>query len=215
MMTSQITQYPPKMEDRRYGSWAIQAGKLKEPAMTRIPIPGTINDVPAASQPLLEAVKKQLGVVPDLFRLVSTSPAALQGYLSLSGALSKGALPAATRERIALAVAEINGCDYCLSAHSYLGKNLAKLDDAEIAANRNGASNDPKADAAVRFAVKVVRERGHVSEDDVRAVKLAGYDDAQVIEIVLHVALNTWTNYINEVAKTDIDFPVVSARKAA
>lgn len=183
--------------------------------MTRIPIPGTINDVPAASQPLLEAVKKQLGVVPDLFRLVSTSPAALQGYLSLSGALSKGALPAATRERIALAVAEINGCDYCLSAHSYLGKNLAKLDDAEIAANRNGASNDPKADAAVRFAVKVVRERGHVSEDDVRAVKLAGYDDAQVIEIVLHVALNTWTNYINEVAKTDIDFPVVSARKAA
>ena len=183
--------------------------------MTRIPVPGRINDAPAASQPLLEAVKKQLGVVPNLFRLVSTSPAALQGYLGLSGALSKGALPAATRERIALAVAEINGCDYCLSAHSYLGKNLAKLDDAEIAANRNGASNDPKADAAVRFAVKVVRERGHVSEDDVRAVKLAGYDDAQVIEIVLHVALNTWTNYINEVAKTDIDFPVVSARKAA
>ena len=178
--------------------------------MTRIPIPGTINDLPAASQPLLEAVKKQLGVVPNLFRLVSTSPAALQGYLGLSGALSKGDLPAATRERIALAVAEINGCDYCLSAHSYLGKNLAKLDDAEIAANRNGASNDPKADAAVRFAAKVVRERGHVSEDDVRAVKLAGYDDAQVIEIVLHVALNTWTNYVNEVAMTDIDFPVVS-----
>jgi uncharacterized peroxidase-related enzyme len=183
--------------------------------MTRISIPGTINDAPAASRPLLEAVKKQLGVVPNLFRLVSTSPAALQGYLGLSGALGKGALPPATRERIALAVAEINGCDYCLSAHSYLGKNLAKLDDTEIAANRNGASNDPKADAAVRFAAKVVRERGHVSEDDVRAVKLAGYDDAQVIEIVLHVALNTWTNYINEVAKTDIDFPVVSARKAA
>lgn len=80
--------------------------------------------------------------------------------------------------------------DDCLSAHGCLGKNLAKLDDAEIAANRNG-SNDPKADAAVRFAAKVVRERGHVSEDDVRAVKLAGYDDAQVIEIVLHVALNS------------------------
>ncbi len=183
--------------------------------MTRIPTPATINDAPAASQPLLEAVKKQLGTVPNLFRLVSISPAALQGYLGLSGALGKGALPAATRERIALAVAEINGCDYCLSAHTYLGRNLAKLDDAEIAANRNGASNDPKADAAVRFAAKVVRERGHVSEDDVRAVKLAGYDDAQVIEIVLHVALNTWTNYVNEVAKTDIDFPVVSARKAA
>jgi uncharacterized peroxidase-related enzyme len=183
--------------------------------MSRIPTPAAISDAPAASQPLLDAVKKQLGVVPNLFRLVSNSPAALQGYLGLSGALEKGALPAATRERIALAVAEINGCDYCLSAHSYLGKNLAKLDDAEITANRNGASNDPKADAAVRFAAKVARERGHVSEDDVRAAKLAGYDDAQVIEIVLHVALNTWTNYINEVAKTEIDFPRVAPPKAA
>lgn len=183
--------------------------------MSRIPTPATISDAPAASQPLLEAVEKQLGVLPNLFLLVANSPAALQGYLGLSGALSKGALPAATRERIALAVAEINGCNYCLSAHTYLGKNLAKLDDAEITANRNGASNDPKADAAVRFAAKVVRERGHVSDDDVRTIKLAGYNDAQVIEIVLHVALNTWTNYINEVAKTDIDFPVVTARKAA
>ena len=183
--------------------------------MSLIPIPATISDAPAASRPLLEAVKKQLGVAPNLFRLVSHSPAALQGYLGLSGALSKGALPTATRERIALAIAEINGCDYCLSAHAYLGKNLAKLDDAEIAANRNGVSNDPKADAAVRFAAKVARERGHVSEDDVRALKLAGYDDAQLIEIVLHVALNTWTNYINEIAKTEIDFPIVTARKAA
>ena len=183
--------------------------------MSRLPIPATIDAAPAASQPLLEAVKKQLGVVPNMFRLVSTSPAALEGYLGLSGALAKGTLPAPTRERIALAVAEVNGCDYCLSAHSYLAKNLAKLDDAEIAANRGGASNDPKADAAVRFAAKVARERGHVAEDDLRAVKLAGYSDAQVIEMVLHVALNTWTNYINEVAKTDIDFPAVAPRRAA
>lgn len=183
--------------------------------MSRIPIPTTIEAAPPASQPLLQAVKKQLGVAPNLFRLVSNSPAALEGYLGLMGALNKGTLPAPTRERIALAVAEINGCSYCLSAHTYLGKTLAKLDEAEIIANRGGASNDPKADAAVRFAAKVTRERGHTSEDDLRAVKAAGYDDAQVIEIVLHVALNTWTNYINEVAKTDIDFPVVSARKAA
>jgi uncharacterized peroxidase-related enzyme len=183
--------------------------------MSRIPTPVTIGDAPAASQPLLEGVKNQFGLVPNLFRVVANSPAALQGYVGLSGALNKGALPAATRERIALAIAEINGCDYCLSAHSYLGKKLAKLDDAEIAANRSGISNDPKADPAVRFAVKVARKRGHVSEEDVRAVKLAGYDDAQVIEIVFHVALNTWTNYINEVAKTDIDFPVVTARRAA
>lgn len=183
--------------------------------MSRIPTPASINAAPAASRPLLEAVKRQLGIVPNLFHLVSNSPVALEGYLGVLGALNKGALPAPTRERIALAVAEINGCSYCLSAHTYLGKNVAKLDDAEITANRSGASNDPKADAAVRFAAKIARERGHVSEDDVRAVKLAGYDDAQVIEIVQHVALNTWTNYINEVAKTEIDFPVVTARKAA
>jgi uncharacterized peroxidase-related enzyme len=203
------------MKERTCGTSAISAANRKESAMSRIPTPAAISDAPAASQPLLEAVKKQLGVVPNLFRLVANSPAALQGYLGLSGALGKGALPAATRERIALAVAEINGCDYCLSAHTYLGKNLAKLDEAEIAANRNGASNDPKADAAVRFAAKVARERGHVNDEDLRAVKLAGYDDAQVIEIVQHVALNTWTNYINTVAETDIDFPVVTAQKAA
>ena len=110
-------------------------------------------------------------------------------------------------------MAEINGCDYCLSAHTYLGTNLAKLDAAEIAANRRGFSNDPKADAAVRFAAKVARERGHVDNDAVRLVKLAGYDDAQIVEIVLHVALNTWTNYLNEVAQTEIDFPVI--RRAA
>jgi len=182
--------------------------------MSRLPTPASIETSPAASQPLLEAVKKQFGVVPNLFRLVGTSPAALEGYLGLNGALAKGALEASTRARIALAVAEVNGCDYCLSAHSYLGKNLTKLSDAEIAANRNGHSADAKADAAVGFAVKIVNARGHVSDADVKAVKDAGYDDAQVIEIVLHVALNTLTNYVNEVAKTAIDFPAVAARAA-
>ncbi len=182
--------------------------------MSRLPTPVSIEASPAASQPLLQAVKKQLGVVPNLFRLVGNSPAALEGYLGLNGALAKGALEAPTRERIALAVAEINGCDYCLSAHSYLGKNLAKLSDAEISANRDGGSTDPKAEAAVQFAVKLVNARGHVSEADVQAVKQAGYTDAQVIEIVLHVALNTLTNYVNEMAKTEIDFPVVVAKAA-
>ena len=183
--------------------------------MSRIPIPATIDDAPAASRPMLDAVKKQLGVAPNVFRLVATSPAALEGYVGLLGALGQGALPAPTRERIALAVAEINGCSYCLSAHTYLGRNLAKLDDAEMTANRHGASNDLKADAAVRFAAKVARERGHIGDDDLRAVRMAGYSDAQIIEIVQHVALNTWTNYINEVAKTDVDFPVVTPAKAA
>ncbi len=183
--------------------------------MTRLPTPATVAAAPEKSQPLLNAVNAQLGSVPNMFRSVALSPAALEGYLGMSGALAKGALPAATRERIALAVAEVNGCDYCLSAHTYLGRNLAHLDDAEITANRSGASNDPKADAAVRFAAKVARARGHIAEADLSAVRLAGYSDAQVIEIVQHVALNTWTNYFNEVFQTEIDFPVVAARKAA
>ena len=183
--------------------------------MSRINTFPSIEAAPASAQPLLEGAKKQLGSVPNLFRVIANSPAALEGFFSLNGALAKGSLDAKTRERIALAVAEINGCGYCLSAHTYLGKNLAKLDDAEITANRSGASNDPKADAAVKFAAKIVRERGHVSDADVASVKAAGYDDAQIIEIVLHVALNTLTNYVNEVAKTEIDFPVVSLRKAA
>jgi len=183
--------------------------------MSRIPTPATIEAAPLEAQPLLQVVKKQLGVVPNLFRLIASSPAALEGYVGMLGALGKGALPAPTRERIALAVAEVNGCAYCLSAHTYLGRNVAKLDDAEMSANRNGASNDPKADAAVRFATKVAQMRGHVSDEDLQTVRSAGYTDAQVIEIVQHVALNTWTNYINAIAETEIDFPVVAARKAA
>jgi uncharacterized peroxidase-related enzyme len=179
---------------------------------SRLHTPASIEESPAAAQPMLEAVKKQLGVVPNLFRVVANSPVALEGYLGLNGALGKGQLDARTRERIALAVAEANGCDYCLSAHTYLGKNLAKLDDAEMAANREGGSQDATAGAAVRFAVTVVRERGHVSNADVQAVKAAGYTDAQILEIVLHVALNTLTNYVNEVANTEIDFPVVAHR---
>lgn len=183
--------------------------------MSRISTPASIEDTPAASRPLLEAVKKQLGVVPNLFRLVATSPAALKGYLGMSGALGEGSLPAATRERIALAIAEVNGCDYCLSAHTYLARNVAKLDEAEITANRAGASHDFRAHAAVRFAAEVATQRGHVSDEAVKAVKAAGYSDAEIIEIVEHVALNTWTNYINSVAKTEVDFPEVKARRVA
>jgi uncharacterized peroxidase-related enzyme len=182
--------------------------------MTRLPTPATITEAPAASRALLDAVAQQLGSVPNMFRAISLSPQTLEGHLGLFGALGKGALPAQTRERIALAVAEVNGCSYCLSAHTYLGRTFAKLDDAEITANRNGASNDPKADAAVRFAAKVARERGHVSDADLAAVKAAGYTDPQLIEIVAHIALNSWTNYFNEVFKTEIDFPVVEAEKA-
>lgn len=182
--------------------------------MTRMPLPASIDAAPAAARPLLEGVQKMLGSVPNLFRITANSPASLEGYLGLNGALAKGSLSPQTRERIALAVAQINGCDYCLSAHSYLARNLAKLDEEEIAANRNGSSGDPRADAAVRFAARLVRERGQVSDADVTAVRMAGYSDEEIVEIVAHVALNTLTNYLNEAFRTPIDFPVVSASAA-
>ena len=183
--------------------------------MSRIKIPANVQSAPEGSRAQLEAVGKSLGVVPNLFRVVGNSPAALKGYLGMSAALSGAALDARTQERIALALAEINGCDYCLSAHTFLGRKVAKLDDAEITANRNGASNDPKASAAVRFAAEIVKQRGHVADEAVAAVKAAGYGDAEIVEIVLAVALNTFTNYVNEVAQTAIDFPTIHARRAA
>ena len=179
--------------------------------MSRIPTPSA-EQAPEMSRPLLAAVQKQLGTVPNLFKIVANSPAALEAYLGFSGALGKGALAAPTRERIALAVAEVNGCGYCLSAHSYLARKLAGLDDAEITANRNGGSNDIKADVAVRFAVKLTHERGQVNDTDISALKHAGYADAEIVEIIAHVALNVFTNYLNESLKTEIDFPVVRTR---
>jgi uncharacterized peroxidase-related enzyme len=178
--------------------------------MSRINIP-TAEQISSASQPLLAEVKKQLGVVPNLMKLLSQSPAALDGYLSLNAALRRGTLDAATAERIALAVAELNSCDYCLSGHTYLGTHVAKLTEAEIVQNRRGSSSDPKAAAAVQFATAVVKARGQVDDADLQAVQVAGYNAAEILEIVLHVALNTLTNYVNVVAQTDIDFPRVSA----
>lgn len=178
--------------------------------MTRIPTLPTIDASPAASQPMLEAVKKQLGSVPNLFRVIANSPAALEGYLALNTALGKGALDAKTRERLALRVAELNGCDYCLSAHTFLGK-LAKLDDAELAAGREGRSADPKAAAALRFVTEIMRTRGHVSDAALADARAAGFSDAQLVEVVLHVALNTLTNYVNNVAGTEVDFPRIEA----
>lgn len=180
--------------------------------MSRIPTPATIEAAPEGARALLQAVNQQLGSVPNLFRLTANSPAALEGYLGLNGGLSKGKLNLATRQRIALATAQFNGCGYCLAAHTYLGKNLAKLTDEEIAAARAGNSADAKADAAVRFAVKIVKERGAVTDADLSAVRAAGYSDGEIVEIVGHVALNTLTNYINEVFKTDVDFPAVPVK---
>ncbi len=181
--------------------------------MSRIAIPAA-QDAPAASQPTLEAVRKALGTVPNLYRLIALSPTALTGFASFQAALAK-TLDVKTRDRIALAVAEANGCNYCLSAHTYTGLNLAKLTAEEIALNRQGASGDEKAHAAVAFAAKVAQARGHVEAADLDAVRAAGFTEAQIVEIVALVAQNVFTNYLNSVADTDIDFPVVQAAEAA
>lgn len=181
--------------------------------MSRLAIPAR-DDVPEASKPILDAVHKQLGVVPNMFRLIAASPAALQGFTGNNGALGK-TLDVKTRERIALAVAQVNGCDYCLSAHTYLGLNLAKISPDEVARNRKGESGDSKANVAVGFAAKVVRERGHVTDADVKAVRDAGYTDGQIVEILAVTAENIFTNLLNVVAETEIDFPVVKASEAA
>lgn len=180
--------------------------------MSRIAIP-SLDDAPAASKPTLEAVHRQLGVVPNMFRLIGSSPAALDAYIGYQSALTR-TLDVKTRERIALAVAEVNGCDYCLSAHTYLGLNLAKISPEEIALNRKGGSGDAKANAAVVFAHQVAKERGHVSDADISAVRDAGFTDAQIVEIVALVAESFLTNILNAVARTDIDFPVVQAAEA-
>lgn len=179
--------------------------------MSRITIPAA-DATPAASLPLLDAVKQQLGIVPNLMKMVGNSPAALEGYLSLNGAVGKGVLDVQTRERIALATAEFNGCDYCLAAHSYIGRNMAKLSDSDIAAARDFSAPDAKAQAALRFAHRVAAERGHVSDAELAAVRAAGFDDAAIVEIVANVALNVLTNYLNNVAATDLDFPAATKR---
>jgi uncharacterized peroxidase-related enzyme len=179
--------------------------------MSRITIP-TVESAPEASKPLLDGVHKKLGVVPNVFRLAGLSPAALEGLLGLSGPLSK-TLDVRTRERIA--IAETNGCDYCLSAHTYLGLNLAKITPEDAALARKGSSTDPKAAAAIRFAVQVARTRGGVSDADIAAVKQAGFSEAQIVEIVALVVENVFTNYLNRVAQTDIDFPVLQTAEAA
>jgi uncharacterized peroxidase-related enzyme len=160
------------------------------------------------AQELLDAVKGKLGLVPNMTRAMANSPAVLEGYLQLSGALGKGKLSAKTREQLALAVGQANGCDYCLAAHSTIGKMVGLTTD-QIRDSRLGTAVDSKTDALIRFARKVVEARGAVSDGDISAVREVGFDDGAIAEVVANVALSVFTNYFNSVAATDIDFPKV------
>jgi AhpD family alkylhydroperoxidase len=132
----------------------------------------------------------------------------------LRDALAHGALRIKTRETLALALAEYHGCDYCLSAH-VASSAKAGMGDADVSAARSGSSSDPRIDAAVKFALAVTKGRGSVSDDELAAVRAAGYDDGEILEIIANVALNVFTNYVNKVAQTEIDFPPVRSGEAA
>jgi uncharacterized peroxidase-related enzyme len=160
---------------------------------------------------LFNGIQAKLGMVPNMMRTMGNSSAFLEGYLNLSGALGKGTLGAKTGELIALTVAESNACDYCLSAHSFIGEKLVGIDVPALSAAREGKSNNGKIDAALKFSQALVSKRGAVSDADLNQVKAAGYTDGEVGEMVGHVALNILTNYLNKTANTEIDFPVVNA----
>lgn len=165
---------------------------------------------PAETQQTLSNVQKMLGATPNLFRTVAHSQVTLDALAGLFVTLGKGQLKARTREAIALHVAELNGCDYCLSAHTALGKG-AGLTDGELSGARTGQSADAKTRALLRFTEAVVTRRGDVSNAELAAVRDAGATDAEVLETIANVVLNIFTNYVNVIAETDIDFPVVRA----
>lgn len=167
---------------------------------------------PAAE--LFAAIHAQFGVVPNIFRTVGQSPAALKGLLGLSGALGEGELSAALREQIALASAGANGCDYCASAHTAIGRG-AGLSAEEAARNLEGAASDPQARAVLDFVNLVIRERADIDNAaELGKLREAGLSEAQIVEVIAHIALNQFTNYFNHIAGTSIDFPAVSSRPA-
>jgi uncharacterized peroxidase-related enzyme len=168
----------------------------------------------ADTQTTLAAIKATIGMVPNLYATLAQSPAVLHGFLALSGALEKGALTARQREIVALATAQVNECHYCLSAHTMLGRG-AGLSAEGVRQARKGRADDPVDDAIAMLAHRVTVARGQVSDAELSAARIAGLNDAQVIEVIANVALNVFTNFTNNVALTGIDFPEVGVALAA
>lgn len=142
----------------------------------------------------------------NIFRSMAASPAALDAYLGMAGALSNASLSAKEREVIQLAVAQANNCDYCLAAHTMIGKG-AGLTEAQTIEARRGTLADPKLDAIAKFALRIQEKRGFVSDADLAAFKKAGYSDAHVAEAIATYALAIYTNFFNHVNHTAVDFP--------
>lgn len=163
---------------------------------------------------LLDAIQAQLGMVPNFLKVFAHSPAALRAFLGLHGIAGEGSLSAQTRERIALAVAQQNACQYCVSAHSAIGRK-AGLNGTEIAANRAGTSHDAKAAVAVKFARALVEHKGEVTSAELLEVRNAGYSDADIVEIITHVGMNLLTNILGKASRVEIDFPAVDLQLAS
>jgi uncharacterized peroxidase-related enzyme len=163
------------------------------------------------SRELLESIHGAFGATPNMFRTVAHSPAALESMWASFGALGKGVLGARLGEQIAVAVANRNHCEYCLAAHTALGRK-AGASAEEMSSAQGGESADPRTQAALRFALKLVDARGAVSVQDVDAVRAAGFTEEEVVEILAHVALNLFTNYVNVAFAVPVDFPAVQLR---
>lgn len=168
-------------------------------------------EAPAASQPLLAQINQAFGATPNMFKAVANSPAALQSMWAAFGALGTGTLGAKLGEQIAVAIANRNRCEYCLAAHTVLGQN-AGASATEMAAAQVGQSDDPRTAAALRFALKVVTDRAQLADGDVAELHEVGFKDEQVVEILAHVALNLYTNYINVALNVPVDFPKVALK---
>jgi uncharacterized peroxidase-related enzyme len=163
---------------------------------------------------LLVGVQKKLGLTPNMTKVMANSPAVLEGYIHFSGSLGSGSLSPRLREQIALVVGETNGCEYCVSAHSTIGK-LVGLKETEIGMSRVAEGTNPRETAALKFARELVRSQGRVGKEAVEALKAADFNDGEVAEIIANVALNIFTNYFNNTTDVDVDFPRVALRKTA
>lgn len=160
---------------------------------------------------IFAAIRRKIGLVPNLYRVAANQPAVLRALLGANDALSKGGFDARTREAIALAVAGANGCDYCASAHAAISAGL-KVDEATIRDHLAGRSVEPRLKAILGLAVAVVATRGALADTDLDTARAMGLSDAEIVETVGNVVVNLFTNYLNHVAATDIDFP---ARRAS
>ena len=173
----------------------------------RIP-PVNTDTLPAAAGTILQQIQGAIGMIPNLHRTLAHAPAALKAYVSMAGALGTGTLDPQLREQIALLVAARNGCSYCASAHTALGKG-AGLGAEEMTHNLSGRSADPRTQIALAFAEALLETKGRVSDSKLKGMRSAGFEDPEILEIVAHVGMNTFTNMVNELARTDIDFPKV------